>query len=224
MVPRVKQQFWPSVPDPANSSLGKWVPAELQQVRPGQLLPCALLPTGHCLRGIGGQWRGCSLRTGSDHALPAPQEPLQVPGVKEPGPSIISTVTVLERAVGKPPCAGEPSVPCTVPQEGRGSPSRGWSAAGPCPGPAGSGEPVQYARVMGSGYKEQQHRLPRLYLRSSSTQPLLLDPSPSPLPYENLWLGCPGDGGCPEELPATFPLLQGLRIGGAEELPDCRAA
>ncbi|NXJ33340.1 CSF3R factor, partial [Ciconia maguari] len=30
---RVKQQFWPSVPDPANSSLGKWVPAELQQVR-----------------------------------------------------------------------------------------------------------------------------------------------------------------------------------------------
>ncbi|NXL94148.1 CSF3R factor, partial [Alectura lathami] len=30
---RVKQQLWPSVPDPANSSLGKWVPAELQQVR-----------------------------------------------------------------------------------------------------------------------------------------------------------------------------------------------
>ncbi|XP_010287429.1 PREDICTED: granulocyte colony-stimulating factor receptor, partial [Phaethon lepturus] len=28
---RVKQQFWPSVPDPANSSLSKWVPAELQQ-------------------------------------------------------------------------------------------------------------------------------------------------------------------------------------------------
>ncbi|KGL89039.1 Granulocyte colony-stimulating factor receptor, partial [Charadrius vociferus] len=25
---RVKQQFWPSVPDPANSSLGKWVPVE----------------------------------------------------------------------------------------------------------------------------------------------------------------------------------------------------
>ncbi|NXF31214.1 CSF3R factor, partial [Nyctibius bracteatus] len=31
---RVKQQFWPSVPDPANSSLGKWVPAELQQEPP----------------------------------------------------------------------------------------------------------------------------------------------------------------------------------------------
>ncbi|KFM11234.1 Granulocyte colony-stimulating factor receptor, partial [Aptenodytes forsteri] len=25
---RVKQQFWPSIPDPANSSLGNWVPAE----------------------------------------------------------------------------------------------------------------------------------------------------------------------------------------------------
>lgn len=36
---RVKQQFWPSVPDPANSSLGKWVPAELQQVRAGWLHP-----------------------------------------------------------------------------------------------------------------------------------------------------------------------------------------
>ncbi|NWS48603.1 CSF3R factor, partial [Probosciger aterrimus] len=175
---RVKQQFWPSVPDPANSSLGKWVPAELQQ------------------------------------------EPLQVPGVKEPGPATISTVTVLERAAGKPPCAAEPSIPCTVPQEGRGSLGRGWSAAEPCREPGGSGEPVQYARVMGSGYKGQQHGPPRLYLRSSSTQPLLLDPSPSPLPYENLWLGCPGDGGCPEELPATFPLLQGLRIGGTEELPD----
>ncbi|NXC68088.1 CSF3R factor, partial [Anhinga anhinga] len=61
---RVKQQFWPSVPDPANSSLGKWVPAELQQ------------------------------------------EPLQVPGVREPGLATISTVTVLERVAGKQPPAG----------------------------------------------------------------------------------------------------------------------
>ncbi|XP_030360440.1 granulocyte colony-stimulating factor receptor [Strigops habroptila] len=181
---RVKQQFWPSVPDPANSSLGKWVPAELQQ------------------------------------------EPLQVPGVKEPGLATISTVTVLERAAGKPPSAWgkEPGAEPTVPQEDRGTPCRGWAAAEPCRERGGSGEPVQYARVMGSGYKGQQHGRPRLYLRSSSTQPLLLDPSPSPLPYENLWLGCPGDGGCPEELPATFPLLQGLRISGAEELHDCRAA
>ncbi|KAM6399759.1 granulocyte colony-stimulating factor receptor [Rhynochetos jubatus] len=196
---RVKKQFWPSVPDPANSSLGKWVPAELQQ------------------------------------------EPLQVPGAKEPGLATISTVTVLERAAGKqPPGWGkEPTPELTGPfpalpqpyvrQEGPSTPGRGRVAAEPCPGPRGSGETVQYARVVGDGYKgQQQHVLPRLYLRSSSTQPLLLDPSPSPKPYENLWFhgaapdACLGDGDCPEELPATFPLLQGLRISGAEELHDCR--
>ncbi|KAF1569917.1 UNVERIFIED_CONTAM: Granulocyte colony-stimulating factor receptor, partial [Eudyptes pachyrhynchus] len=196
---RVKQQFWPSIPDPANSSLGKWVPAEPQQ------------------------------------------EPLQVPSVREPGLATISAVTVLERAAGKQPSAWgkEPATTTAgtfpalpqpyVRQEGPGMPGRGRAAAEPCQGPpGGSGETVQYARVVGDGYKGQQHALPRLYLRSSSTQPLLLDPSPSPKPYENLWFhgaaphGCPGDGGCPEEPPATFPLLQGLRIGGAEELHDCR--
>ncbi|NXK08152.1 CSF3R factor, partial [Herpetotheres cachinnans] len=195
---RVKQQFWPSVPDPANSSLGKWVPAELQQ------------------------------------------EPLHLPGVREPGLATISTVTVLERAAGKQPStwgkepttepAGTfPALPQPyVQQEGPRMPGRGWAAVEPGQGPCGSGQTVQYARVVGDGYKGQQHAPPRLYLRSSSTQPLLLDPSPSPKPYENLWFhgaaphGCPGNGGCPEELPATFPLLQGLRIGGAEELHDCR--
>lgn len=195
---RVKQQFWPSVPDPANSSLGKWVPAELQQ------------------------------------------EPLRVPGVREPSLATISTVTVLERVAGKQPSAWgkEPATETTgtfpilpqpyVRQEGPGTPGRGWAAAEPCQGPGGSGETVQYARVVGDGYKGQQHAPPRLYLRSSSTQPLLLDPSPSPKPYENMWFhgaaphGCPGDEGCPEEPPATFPLLQGLRISGAEELHDCR--
>ncbi|KAM6043810.1 granulocyte colony-stimulating factor receptor [Theristicus caerulescens] len=196
---RVKQQFWPSVPDPANSSLGKWVPAELQQ------------------------------------------EPLQVPGVREPGLATISTVTVLEKAVGKQPSSWgkEPAIETTgtfpplprpyVRQEGPGMPGHGWAPAEPCQAPGGSRESVQYARVVGDGYKGQQQPRPRLYLRSSSTQPLLLDPSPSPKPYENLWFhraappGCPGDGGCPEEPPATFPLLQGLRISGAEELHDCRA-
>ncbi|NWR79108.1 CSF3R factor, partial [Centropus unirufus] len=190
---RVKQQFWPSVPDPANSSLGKWVPAELQQ------------------------------------------EPLQVPGVREPGLATISTVTVLERAAGKqPPARGKeppPEPPVSQPyvrQEGA-APTQGWAAAGPPLGTGGTGETVQYARVVGDGYKGQQHGRPRLYLRSSSTQPLLLDPSPSPKPYENLWFHeaspdcCLGVEGCPEDLPATFPLLQGLRINGAEELQDCRA-
>ncbi|NXY75884.1 CSF3R factor, partial [Glareola pratincola] len=191
---RVKKQFWPSVPDPANSSLGKWVPPFLQ-------------------------------------------EHLQVPGAREPGLATISTVTVLERAAwGKEPAA-EPAGPFPamaqpyVQQEGPGRPGHGWAAAEPRRGPGGSGETVQYARVVGDGYKGQQHAPPRLHLRSSSSQPLLPQPSPSPSPkpYQNLWFhraapdGCPGDGGCPEELLATFPLLQGLRIGGAEELQDCRA-
>ncbi|NXE04351.1 CSF3R factor, partial [Lophotis ruficrista] len=185
---RVKQQFWPSVPDPANSSLGKWVPAELQQ------------------------------------------EPLQVPGVREPGLATISTVTVLERAAGKqPPTWGkEPMAETTGTFPALPQPYVRQEGPGPRWGPGGSGETVQYARVVGDGYKGQQQVRPRLYLRSSSTQPLLLDPSPSPKPYENLWFhgaaphSCPGDGGCLDDLPATFPLLQGLRISGAEELHDCR--
>uniref|UniRef100_A0A8C3JUG3 Colony stimulating factor 3 receptor n=1 Tax=Calidris pygmaea TaxID=425635 RepID=A0A8C3JUG3_9CHAR len=192
---RVKKQFWPSVPDPANSSLGKWVPVELQQ------------------------------------------EHLQVPGTKEPGLATISTVTVLERAAwGKEPAAPEPtsSFPAMPqPYVRQEAPGRGGTAAEPHRGPGGSGESVQYARVVGEGYKGQQQLPPRLYLRSgsSSSQPLLPgpSPSPSPLPYQNLWFhwaapqGCPGGEGCPEEPPATFPLLQGLRIGGADELQDCRA-
>ncbi|NWR65953.1 CSF3R factor, partial [Bucorvus abyssinicus] len=185
---RVKQQFWPSVPDPANSSLGKWVPAELQE------------------------------------------ETLQGPGVREPGPATISTVTVLEGAAGKqPPTWGkEPPAETTgtfpalprpyMRQESPGPLGCGWVASESCQGPGGSGETIQYARVVGDGYKGQQHAPPRLYLRSSSTQPLLLDASPSPKPYENLGFhqAAPGDRGCLEDLPATFPLLQGLRIGGAE--------
>lgn len=74
----------------------------------------------------------------------------------------------------------------------------------------GPGEPVQYARVGGAGYRGQR-----------------LLPEPGPRFYENLRGrgdgGGAGDWGFPEEPPATFPLLQGLRIGGAEELHECRA-
>lgn len=70
-------------------------------------------------------------------------------------------------------------------------------------------EPVQYARVGGGGYRGQR-----------------LLPEPGPRFYENLRGGSgssAGDWGFLEEPPATFPLLQGLRIGGAEELHECRA-
>lgn len=74
-----------------------------------------------------------------------------------------------------------------------------------------AGEPVQYARVGGAGYRGQR-----------------LLPEPGPRFYENLRGRGNGGGGAEdwgflEEPPATFPLLQGLRIGGAEELHECRA-
>ncbi|XP_064381320.1 granulocyte colony-stimulating factor receptor [Dromaius novaehollandiae] len=197
---RVKKQFWPSVPDPANSSLGKWVPAELQQ------------------------------------------EPLQIPGAREPGLATISTVTVLERGAGKQPwgkdpmaetTSGFPDLPKTyVQQDGPDTPSGSRDMSETSQGCyRNGGEPVQYAHVVGDGYKGQQHVPSRLYLRSSSTQPLLFDGTPSPTPYENLWFhgvaperlygqGGKGDKGFPEEPLINFPLLQGLKIGGAEELYD----
>ncbi|XP_031988583.1 granulocyte colony-stimulating factor receptor isoform X1 [Corvus moneduloides] len=154
---RMKEQLWPSVPDPANSSLGKWVPAA------------------------------------------APQEPIQVPAAREPGPAAISTVTVLEGEPGKQPGKEPPALLVALSAVTR-----------PYVRQEGPGEPVQYARVGGAGYRGQ---------------PLL--PEPGPRFYENLRGrgdgGGAGDWGFPEEPPATFPLLQGLRIGGAEELHECRA-
>ncbi|NXQ44835.1 CSF3R factor, partial [Catharus fuscescens] len=147
---RMKEQLWPSVPDPANSSLGKWVPAAV------------------------------------------PQEPLQVLAAREPGPAI-STVTVLEGEPGKQPGKEHPALPAALPALSR-----------PYVRQEGPGEPVQYARVGGGGYRGQR-----------------LLPEPAPRFYENLrGSGGAGDWGFLEEPPATFPLLQGLRIGGAEELHE----
>ncbi|XP_066191543.1 granulocyte colony-stimulating factor receptor isoform X1 [Sylvia atricapilla] len=155
---RMKEQLWPSVPDPANSSLGKWVPAAVAQ------------------------------------------EPLQVLAAREPGPAAISTVTVLEGEAGKQPGKEHPGLPAAVPALPR-----------PYVRQEGPGEPVQYARVGAAGYRGQR-----------------LLPEPAPRFYENLrgrgnGGGGAGDWGFLEEPPATFPLLQGLRIGGAEELHECRA-
>ncbi|NWT08658.1 CSF3R factor, partial [Vireo altiloquus] len=154
---RMKEQLWPSVPDPANSSLGKWVPAAV------------------------------------------PQEPLQVLAAREPSPAAISTVTVLEGESGKQPGKEPPALPVAPPALSR-----------PYVRQEGPEEPVQYARVGGAGYRGQR-----------------LLPEPAPRFYENLRGrgdgGGAGDWGFPEEPPATFPLLQGLLIGGAEELHECRA-
>ncbi|KAJ7417251.1 granulocyte colony-stimulating factor receptor [Willisornis vidua] len=152
---RMKEQLWPSVPDPANSSLGKWVPAAL------------------------------------------PQEPLLVLAAREPGPAAISTVTVLEGTPRKLPGKEPPTLPAAPTALPR-----------PYVRQEGPGGPVQYARVGGAGYRGQR-----------------LLPEPAPRFYENLRGRGDGgeDWGVPEEPPATFPLLQGLRIGGADELHECRA-
>ncbi|TRZ18005.1 hypothetical protein HGM15179_009093 [Zosterops borbonicus] len=150
---RMKEQLWPSVPDPANSSLGKWVPAAV------------------------------------------PQEPLQVLAAREPGPAAISTVTVLEGEAGKQPGKEHPAPAAALPALGR-----------PYVRQESPGEPVQYARVGPAGYRGQR-----------------LLPEPGLRFYENLRGGGTGDWAFLEEPPATFPLLQGLRIGGAEELHECRA-
>ncbi|XP_059724474.1 granulocyte colony-stimulating factor receptor isoform X2 [Haemorhous mexicanus] len=154
---RMKEQLWPSVPDPANSSLGKWVPTAV------------------------------------------PQEPLQLLASREPGPAAISTVTVLEGEPGKQQGKEHPALAAAAPALPR-----------PYVRQEGPGEPVQYARVGGAGYRGQR-----------------LLPEPAPRFYENLRGRGDGGGGGDwtflEEPPATFPLLQGLRLGGAEELHECRA-
>lgn len=172
----MKQQFWPSVPDPANSSLGTWVPAE--------------------------------------------QEPLQAPGVKEPGLATISTVTVLDKAAGKQaPTWGKepPAEPPAPPQPYMQQHGPGTLQAKVGPG----AEPVQYVQVVGGSSRGPQRVAPCLYLRSSSTQPLLSDPSPES--YENLWFRGAAQScarGSLEEPLLDFPLLRGLLVSGAEELHD----
>lgn len=108
-------------------------------------------------------------------------------------------MTVLEGEAGKQP-GKEPPAPAAAPP----------ALPRPYVRQEGPGEPVQYARVGAAGYRGQR-----------------LLPEPAPRFYENLRGrgdgGGGGDWGFLEEPPATFPLLQGLRIGGAEELHECRA-
>ncbi|XP_042709918.2 granulocyte colony-stimulating factor receptor [Chrysemys picta bellii] len=201
---RVKNQFWPSVPDPANSSLGKWVPADLQQ------------------------------------------ETLQTTSAREPGLVTISDITVLEKgAEKKAPLWGKKDpVPATagsfptLPKSYIHPSSSGLPSGSRAPGEARPGSyvngagAVQYAKVVAEGYRGQQQHVPSpLYIRSDSTQPLLSESTPSPKPYENLWFhGAPQAGlHCQSsqedetflEGPLIdFPLLQGLKIEGAEDLHD----
>ncbi|XP_006134344.3 granulocyte colony-stimulating factor receptor [Pelodiscus sinensis] len=203
---RVKNQFWPSVPDPANSSLGKWVPADLQQ---------ETLPTASA--------REPGLVTISDITVleKAAEKKAPLWGKTDSLPAAAGPFPALPKSYILPSSSGLPS----------GSTALGEARPGSYVNGAGT---VQYAKVVADGYRgqqQQQHVPSPLYIRSDSTQPLLSEPSPSPKPYENMWFhGAPQaglgshssqeDGDFLEEPLIDFPLLQGLKIGGTEGLQD----
>lgn len=96
-----------------------------------------------------------------------------------------------------------------------------------------SPESVQYAKVFVDSYCSQQKASPSFYMRSNSTQPLLSDRTPSPKPYENLWFhsdhpnreldySCQEDAVFLDRALLDFPLLQGLKIDGDEDLSNFR--
>uniref|UniRef100_A0ACB8FQW6 Uncharacterized protein n=2 Tax=Sphaerodactylus townsendi TaxID=933632 RepID=A0ACB8FQW6_9SAUR len=193
---RMKMQFWPSVPDPANSSLGKWAPAVLQEE--------ALL----------------------DNRL------------GELGSIIIPAILVLEKDKKKCLSAekSEKSDPPVPLSDGPWSDASNANAALPSgtPKPASrmnGSESVQYARVFLDSYHRQEEAPSSLYLRSNSTQPLLGDVTPSPELYENLWFhgeqparvhSCSfqEDAVFLDGALVEFPLLQGLKINGNEDLSN----
>uniref|UniRef100_A0A670Y488 Colony stimulating factor 3 receptor n=1 Tax=Pseudonaja textilis TaxID=8673 RepID=A0A670Y488_PSETE len=187
-------QFWPSVPDPANSSLGKWAPAVLQEVN------------------------------------------------LELSPIIVSAILVIEADEKKCLSCGK-SEPSPAVEDSPAAPSDSGAheakGAAPTGGPGPTSyinnpEPVQYAKVLGGSYLTQQEASsPTIYVRSSSRQPLLRSLTPSPKPYKNLWF----HSDQPEQAPPSsfqeetvfldgalldFPLLQGLKIDGDEDLCNFR--
>uniref|UniRef100_H9G4J4 Colony stimulating factor 3 receptor n=1 Tax=Anolis carolinensis TaxID=28377 RepID=H9G4J4_ANOCA len=170
---RMKTQFWPSVPDPANSSLGKWAPTILQEVNMGALDQA---------------WTNFS-----------PPNILPIDG-KEPFTHKVADASLMSSL----------ALPASY---------------------INSPESVQYAKVVTEAYRQQdQAPPPAFYIRSDSTQPLLGDLTPSPKPYENLWFheSCNGresgisSCGFQEEALLDFPLLQGLKVDGNEELGNFR--
>ncbi|XP_063167844.1 granulocyte colony-stimulating factor receptor isoform X2 [Candoia aspera] len=196
---RMKTQFWPSVPDPANSSLGKWAPAVLQE------------------------------------------ETLQAPKACELSPVIVSAILVIETDEKKCLSCGksEPSPAMEDSPAGLSdSYARETKGALPTGGSVptsymNSPESVQYAKVLGGSYCSQQEASPTFYIRSSSRQPLLRSLTPSPKPYKNLWF----HSDQPERATSSsfqeeavfldgalldFPLLQGLKIDGDEDLCNFR--
>lgn len=170
-----------------------------------------------------------------------PQETLQAPKACELSPIIVSAILVIETDEKKCLSCGksEPS-PAMEDSPAALSDSGAREAKGAVPtgdsGPTSymnNPEPVQYAKVLGGSYRTQLEASPTIYIRSSSRQPLLHSLTPSPKPYKNLWF----HSDQPERATPSsfqeetvfldgalldFPLLQGLKIDGNEDLCDFR--
>ncbi|XP_069079970.1 granulocyte colony-stimulating factor receptor [Pleurodeles waltl] len=191
---QMKNRFWPDVPDPANSTSGKWIPAELQEENklpsdmrePQQVITCDVT----ILEKDAAQQKNRS----KDH-------------LEDPLKSFIHMHK--EDILGSLPQFSDHKLRSYV----------------------NTSESVQYAKVIVDSYRGQCVPAP-LYIRSDSTQPLLGDMTPSPKPYENLWFHGTHreENGCPvfqedtsfheSESLMEFPLLQGLRIEGSDDLSD----
>ncbi|KAM9033306.1 granulocyte colony-stimulating factor receptor [Sarcophilus harrisii] len=195
---KMKTQFWPNVPDPAHSSLGQWIPTILhgETIHLSSLRDPAMPPVSKII-----------VLKEEEKKLPA-----QTMGTDE-------EVKNLPHLVQAYILQGDPFLP---------EPH------------LTSSDPIQYGKVMGNQGYQRQHRSPAgLYLRSDSTQPLLADLTPSPKLYENMWFqksppdsrvpsshGFPEEDSddstflsyCPQGPLLDFPLLQGLKIEGAEGL------
>ncbi|XP_039184860.1 granulocyte colony-stimulating factor receptor isoform X2 [Crotalus tigris] len=196
---RMKMQFWPSVPDPANSSLGKWAPAVLQEETLQAPKPCELSP----------------VIVSAFLVIEADEKKCLSCGKSEPGPATEDSPVALSDS-------GAREAKGAVPTGGSGPTSY-----------MNNPEPVQYAKVLGGSYHLQQKASPTIYIRSSSRQPLLRSLSPSPKSYKNLWF----HSDQPERATPSsfqeetvfldgalldFPLLQGLKIDGDEDLCNFR--
>ncbi|KAJ6663424.1 hypothetical protein lerEdw1_009503 [Lerista edwardsae] len=189
---RMKTQFWPSVPDPANSSLGKWAPAILQEEVP------------------------------------------QAPKACELSPTILSAILVIEADEKKCLACGKSEPTAKALEDGPTASLLPYAHKASSPRPASymnSPEPIQYATVVGDSYRSQEEGSFSLYMRSNSSQPLLSDLVPSPKPYENLCFhGDQGYGKCGFQEDANFldgvlfdfPMLQGLKVCGDEDLTHLR--
>ncbi|KAF7236281.1 Granulocyte colony-stimulating factor receptor [Varanus komodoensis] len=196
---RMKTQFWPSVPDPANSSLGRWAPAVLQEETLPATKPCELSPV------------------------------------------IVSAILVLEKDEKKCLSCGKSEStkdledgPTNFSDSNVHNPDDASPTGGSTPASyINSPESIQYAKVLVDSYRSQQEIASAFYMRSNSTQPLLGDMTPSPKPYENLWFHSnqtDREKGCNFQEDALFldralldfPLLQGLKIDGNEDLSNFR--